>query len=186
MIEEIQIEDSCLICGLDEAQRGRVNQPDKPEIVVAAFSYNFKDGVPQKFRSKRDRDGALEWMANGGEYVFSLLINEDYKHRGCNLSEQAPKLIQYFINLKKVNKAHLGIHFDGEPCEGYDKELIHHFSYLHFAEIEAKNYTKTPDPELYLRCQPRIVRIADGIAYHLSQLSLEELANHPNFAYACE
>lgn len=186
MIEEIQTENSYLICGLDEAQRGKVNQPDKPEIVVAAFSYDFEDGVPREFHTKRDREGALDWLNQGGEYLFALLINEKYKHKHCNLGYEAPKLIRKFLETKTFEKAHLGVHFDGEPCEGYDKELIHHLSYLHFAEIQAKNYTKTPDPNFYLRSQPRIVRIADGVAYYLSHLSLEELLNHPNCAYACD
>lgn len=185
MIEEIQTEDSYLICGLDEAQRGKVLQPEKPEIVVAAFSYDFQDGVVQKFRAKRDREGALEWMNQGGEYLFALLINEKYKHAHCNLGYEAPKLIRKFIDSKELEKTHLGVHFDGEPCPGYDEELISYFSFIPRERIQAKNYTKTPDEDIY-RHQPRIVRLADGIAYHLSQFSLEELLNHPNLAYACD
>ncbi len=185
MIEEIQTENSYLICGLDESQKGLVNQPDKPEIVVAAFSYNPEDGIPQKFRSKRDRNGALEWIASGGEYVFSLLKNEEYKHRGCNLYEQAPKLIQHFMDLKNLSKAHLGIHFDGLLDGNYEEELISFFSYIPRDMFEAKAYSKKPNDEI-LRTQPRIVRIADGVAYYLSHLSVEELTHHPNFAYACD
>lgn len=168
-----------LYIGIDDSNHAGQNK--KGEIILATFSRDPDDGKAQRQNVRRDAHKASLWFnQKNHDYRFTILSDEDSRHRGYNVVLIAPLLIRAYLEEHCPDIDKLFIACDG-PIRRNQKIYIEE----HFSEyrVQAEGFIKKThhNGKLQSSCiAPYVVTAADVWAHWLySTQPLEALATSP-------
>ncbi len=169
-MQKKDLEERILYVGLDDSNHvGKRTS----EIVVAAFSFQYEDGVVKNYGKRAKIEKVHEWLNDQNrDYRFAILIEEKFKHTNTNLPYTANGLVKSFLNdyNQKIGKIYL--YFDGELSQNQRDNLKLNFSFL--SEFKFDNFTKQ---NRYHKC-PKVVYIADALASSLYHKEFSYIFEH--------
>ncbi|MBI4155331.1 hypothetical protein HY498_04565 [Candidatus Woesearchaeota archaeon] len=150
----------------------------KGEIILATFSFCYKDSVVYEFSNKRDFQKAIEWMKNGRDYRFTLLTDEKYRESSSNLVEIVPHLIwDWLITNKDLGIEEIHLFLDGR-LNGFEKrKLVNEFQDFKFSVYNFTKKLRNKDGHISkMFREPNVVYMADVWAnMFFRNKSLEQL-----------
>lgn|SRR3989338_6483728 len=173
MFKDIRLKEELYI-GVDDSNHAGQNK--KGEIILATFSYDSIDGKVQRQSTRRDPGKVSSWLEQPNhDYRFTILSDEDSRHRGYNVVLIAPLLIKAHLAELQHRVSRLSILCDG-PIRKHHKRYIK----THFEEydINVEGFIKKSHHNGKLQSShimPYVVAAADTWANWLYTQSLETL-----------
>ena len=168
-----------LYVGVDDSNHAGANK--KGEVLVAIFSYDARAGYVNFQPSRRDVQKVHAFLSQpGNDYRFTILSDDESRHRGYNVALVAPLLLRHYLqDHEPVREIVLAC--DG-PLRGNQKRYLR--DSFPEREVHAEGFIKKvhrPNGKLQpgLHC-PYVVVAADTLAHWMyGSLSLESLLGNP-------
>ncbi|MEM4605415.1 MAG: hypothetical protein QW103_00025 [Candidatus Pacearchaeota archaeon] len=176
------MERDILWCGADDSNHaGSV----KGEFIVVTFSILKEDSIVKEFPNHRERYETNLWLQNlNRDYRFTLLTNEEYRHKGDNVAKISPFMVVYYLREKKERYKQINLYLDGW-LKADTKRLIREIILKEGIEkVVVDNFTKKGVKKFQKRHNcPELVYRADNISHILFEENwkLEELIKNKNF-----